>query len=1167
MPPSCSDQSSVPTDPGYAELQVLTNFSFLSGGSHAEELAVTAANLGLGAIAVTDHNTLAGAVRMHAAAKEAGIRCVIGAWLTVTESDASLLAYPSHRAAYARLSRLITLGRRRAPKGECELTFADIAAHAEGMLFIVIPPEDMPVGHADDGSPAPTFTRTLTRWRAALPPDSVWLAASHRYRGDDRPRIDALAALAAAARVPLIATGDIRLHAPERKSLLDVLACVRHHCTLATAGWRLDANAERHLKPPREMRRLFRQHPGAIAETVRFAARCRFSLDELRYEYPEEVSPHGRPAQDELAHQTWAGAARRYPPERYPGGIPAKVQRQLDYELDLIRQLGFAPYFLTVYDIVRFAGEQGILCQGRGSAANSAVCFCLGITAVDPASSDLLFERFISAERSEPPDIDVDFEHERREEVIQYIYAKYGRHRAGLAATVICYRWRAAVREVGKVIGLGLDLIEKLGKTMWGGREGLDEDRLRQAGIDPHEPAVRTTLDLATALVGFPRHLSQHVGGFVIARGRLDEVVPIQNAAMADRTVIEWDKDDLEALGMIKVDVLALGMLSCVRRAFALLQQHYEIALDLATVPSDDEATYDMLCRGDSLGVFQVESRAQMAMLPRLRPRCFYDLVVEVAIVRPGPIQGDMVHPYLRRRMGLEPVAYPSDALRAVLERTLGVPLFQEQAMKIAIVAAGFTPSEADHLRRAMRTFRKVGTIHTFQQKVVAGMIGNGYDPAFAERCFRQIEGFGEYGFPESHAASFALLVYVSSWLKCHYPEVFAAALLNAQPLGFYAPAQIVRDAQAHGAEVRAVDINHSDWDCTLEPGGPNGRRALRLGLRQVKGLKRADAEQLLAARGAGYRDPHDAWRRGGVSAKVLEVLAKADTFGSMGLDRRAAGWAVKPLGTAPLPLFAHLDGPEQPDPAVRLPPQGLGEQVVADYCHIGLSLKRHPMALLRPLLDGAPALPSVVPPLAEAPQPPGNTLGDAPPQPMVIPPMPPLRPPPKPPLRPKPVILRLTPAADLATLRDGTRLTCAGVVLVRQRPGTAQGVIFMTLEDETGVCNGVILPPVFARFRPAVLAGRMIALEGRLQHQENVIHLLAHRVFDLTDRLNLLMDPDADVPTATILDRALSPADEVRRPIPERRLPTPLPDRTAPTGKSGGHPRNRRLFTSRDFH
>ncbi|AWJ84433.1 error-prone DNA polymerase [Azospirillum sp. TSH58] len=1046
----------------YAELQVSTSFTFLEGASHPDELALTAAGLGHAAVAVTDRNSLAGVVQAHAAARKHGLRLIVGCRLDLTDAD-SLLAYPTDRAAYARLSRLLTLGKRRAPKGACFIARADVLDHAEGMLFLLVPPDDRD----------PAFIHALRGWRNDLG-NRLHLAASHRYRGDDQRRLSWLAGLAEAERVPLVATNDVLYHTPARRPLADVMTCIRSGTTIDEAGWRLSANAERHLKAGVEMARLFHRHPDAVARTVEIAAACRFSLEELRYEYPDEVAEDGRSPQETLTNLTWAGAVRRY-----PDGVPETVAQTLHRELALIGQLGYAPYFLTVHDIVRHARSQEILCQGRGSAANSAVCYCLGITSVDPATTTLLFERFISSARNEPPDIDVDFEHERREEVIQYIYRKYGRERAGLTATVIRYRARGAIREVGKAMGLSADLVARLSGSVWGwSRHGVDEERARQYGFDPDDPRLRQTLDLAQELIGFPRHLSQHVGGFVITRGPLSDLCPIANAAMKDRTTIEWDKDDIDALGILKVDVLALGMLTCLHRGFDLLKRHYTLPLTLATVPQGDPATYDMLCRADSLGVFQVESRAQMSMLPRLRPKTFYDLVIEVAIVRPGPIQGDMVHPYLRRRSGEEVVTYPSKDLETVLKRTLGVPLFQEQAMQIAIVGAGFSAEDADRLRRAMATFRKTGEVQLFRDRFIEGMVGKGYDRAFAERCFQQIEGFGEYGFPESHAASFALLAYVSAWMKCHHPDVFAAALLNSQPMGFYAPAQIVRDAREHGVTVLPPDVNTSDWDCTLEPlskTGPhtlsppgrgstgNIRYALRLGLRLVRGMDEDDAHRLVLCRGAGYRDPYDLWRRARMPVAGLERLAKADAFRSVGMDRRAALWAVKALGAQPLPLFAGLADSAQDEPQALLPTMALGEHVVMDYGSLCLSLKAHPMALLRDGFAG------------------------------------------------------VAPAERLGKLRAGTRLTVAGLALVRQRPGSAEGVVFITLEDETGIANLVIMPDVFEQFRKTILGARLIAATGRVERSGKpneeggeVIHLRVERLADLTHRLRDLTDPDA---------------------------------------------------------
>jgi error-prone DNA polymerase len=1057
----------------YAELQVTSNFSFLRGGSHPEELVRRAAELGLSAIALTDRNTLAGVVRAHVAAKEVvGIRFVVGARLDLvseaislpsppsepaTMSDRqtarSLLIFPTDRAAYGRLSQLISLGQRRAEKGQCRLWLEDVLAHGEGQIVVALPPD----------RPDDSFPHCLRRLRRDLS-GPVYLAAHCLYRGDDAARLEALAGLAVACGTPLVATGNVLYHAPERRPLQDVLTCVREHCTIDQAGLRLEANSERHLKPPEEMARLFRRWPEALERTLEIADACRFSLDELRYEYPIDPAPAGLTVQEHLEQLTWQGAA-----ERYPDGVPDKVRDLLEHEFALIAELDYAAYFLTVHDIVRFARSKGILCQGRGSAANSAVCYCLGITAVDPARFDLLFERFVSAERNEPPDIDVDFEHERREEVIQYIYEKYGREHAGIAATVIHYRSRSAIREVGKALGLSEDAVGALAAGIWGWSEGgLDARLARERGLDPADPRLRLALQLAQELVGFPRHLSQHVGGFVLTRSRLDQMVPVVNAAMDERTMVEWDKDDLDALRILKIDVLALGMLTCLRKAFELLERHHGRRYDLASVPREDPAVYDMLGRADSIGVFQVESRAQMTMLPRLKPRCLYDLVIEVAIVRPGPIQGDMVHPYLRRREGLEPVTYPSETLKGVLEKTLGVPLFQEQAMQIAIVGAGFTPSESDQLRRAMATFRGDGTIHRFRDKFVEGMVANGYPRDFAERCFRQIDGFSTYGFPESHAASFALLVYISSWLKYHHPEVFACALLNSQPMGFYAPAQIVRDATDHGVTVLPVDVNASAWDCTLEAAPQDHGKekpcfALRLGFRQIKGLKQEEMERLVERRGSGYIDLADLRRRAGVSGAALDRLARADTFGSLALGRRGALWHAIGLDRTGHeqdlpPLFAWADGrTARPEERIELPPMRLGEEVLEDYANLRLTLRAHPLALLRGFLSQ-----------------------------------------------------RVIKAEHLAEIDDGRRVEVAGLVLVRQRPGTASGVIFITIEDETGIANLVVWSAMFERFRRVVLGAQLMVVRGKVQKEGMVIHVVAEHMADRSDLLRRLGENSA---------------------------------------------------------
>jgi error-prone DNA polymerase len=1074
------------TAPGaYAELQVATCHDFLRGASHPHELVARAKALGLAAIAITDRNTLGGAPRAHAAAREHAMRLVVGAHLDLTDAPA-LLCWPSDRAAYGRLSRLISHGRRRAGARGFQLALDEACAGLAGSVVAMIAP----------AAPDAATPRHLARLREAFGRD-LNLAVQVLQRGDDAQRLAHHAALARAAGIQLLATNDVHHHDPARRPLQDVLTCIRAGRRIDEAGHLLFAHGERHLKPPAEMRRLFARHPEAIDAGLAIAERCRFALDELRYDYPEEPVPAGATAQSHLADLAWRGAALHW-----PGGVPDKVRAQIRHELALIEQLGYAPYFLTVHDIVAFARSRGILCQGRGSAANSAVCFALGITAVDPEHGDLLFERFVSAARDEPPDIDVDFEHARREEVIQYIYARYGRTRAGLAATVIRYRPKSAIRDVGKALGLSLDLVGKLADTVWGwGRDGLQAEHVRAAGIDPDSPRVELALRLARELVGFPRHLSQHVGGFVIARDRLDELVPVVDAAMEGRTVIEWDKDDLDALGILKIDVLALGMLTCIRKAFDLVERRTGQPLELASIPRDAPEVYEMLSRGDSLGVFQVESRAQMAMLPRLRPACFYDLVIEVAIVRPGPIQGDMVHPYLRRREGREPADLPSEELRAVLGKTLGVPLFQEQAMRIAIVAAGFTPAEADRLRRAMATFRHVGTIHQFAEKFVAGMLARGYDRDFAERCFRQIEGFGTYGFPESHAASFAHLVYVSAWLKRFHPAAFAAALLNSQPMGFYAPAQIVRDARAHGVAVRPPDVNASARDAILEADG-----GLRLGLAQVKGLAEEEIAALIAGRGTGYRDLADLRRRGGLGDAALARLAAADAFAGLGLGRRPALWQALGLENehpelSDAPLLAALPArPAAPSPAA-LPELAPGEAVVADYATLRMSLRAHPLGLLR---------------------------GDLPAS--------------------RPPILR---AADLEHGRDGARVAVAGLVLVRQQPGSAKGIVFMTLEDETGTANLVVRPDLFARFRAVVLGGRLVIARGTLQIQGQTPHRVVHVVASaLEDASRLLDGLDRAGAAHPPLSPVLARADEAG---------------SAPRGRAAS-PDGAKLFPSRDF-
>ena len=1068
--------------PAYAELMATTNFSFLRAGSHPEELVARAAALGLSGLGLCDRNSFAGVVRAHVALRELkeaypDFRYVVGARLVFADGTPDIVAYPSDRAAYGRLCKLLSTGNMRARKGDCILSFEDLAACADGQLLILqVDEERFAAGEV------------ALRRLAALALGRTWLAATCRYRGQDRLRLNRLADLASRVGVPMIAVNDVLYHDPSRRVLQDVVTCIREHLPIAEAGRRLEQNAERHLKDPAEMYRLFREHPEAVAETQRLIGRIGFSLDDLRYNYPEETVGTGETAQQTLERLTWEGARQRYPRQKFPDGIPFKVRRGVVGELRLIAQMRYAPYFLTVHDLVRFAREErGILCQGRGSAANSMVCFCLGVTEVDPMVGNLVFGRFLSTERLEPPDIDVDFEHERREEVMQYLYRKYTRTRTGLTATVVTYRSKGALREVAKVFGLSEDAIAAMNGLSWGWYSmRLRSERVRELGLDPQEPTLNKVLAIAGELMGFPRHLSQHVGGFVITRDQLDHLIPITNAAMAERTVVEWDKNDLDALGILKVDILALGMLSCIRRAFELMHQHYGLDLTLAGVldeeredqarrrrgePALSDRVYAMTHRADTVGVFQIESRAQMSMLPRLRPKEFYDLVIEVAIVRPGPIQGGMVHPYLKRRQGIEKMEPIRPELEAVLGRTLGIPLFQEQAMQIAIVGAGFTPGEADQLRRAMATWRRNGRIELFRERFMGGMAQRGYTREFAERCFKQIEGFGEYGFPESHAASFALLVYVSCWLKCHYPDVFACALLNSQPMGFYAPAQIVRDAIEHGVEVREVDVNRSDLKHVLEDGTPaKGRvwtrhagmqndirstRALRLGLAQVKGLKEEHANRIVARRAAGYDSVRDLWLRTGLAPAVLERLAEADAFASLGLSRRDALWAVRGLqgtdGAETLPLFAAA-GPRsrRTEPDADLPPMPPGEQVVHDYKSLSLSLKGHPVSFLRETLD-------------------------------------------------RQGFLR---AQELATAPAGRMVGTAGLVLVRQRPGTATGVIFATLEDETGIANIIVWPKVFEKNRRAVLAPRLMGVRGELQREGLVIHLIARDFYDFTPQL-----------------------------------------------------------------
>ena len=1079
----------------FIELGLTSSFSFLRGASDPIDLVTTAHSLGYDAIGIADRNTMAGVVRLHVEAKRAKLTPIIGCRLDLIDAP-SLYAYPRSRKAYGDLCRLLSKGKMQDAQGKwqakdgCDLMLADVARHLhESVFLIAIPDVDLDA-----------FADVLPQLVEALPPLSH-VAASYLHHGDDRARIDRLQQLAVSHRLKLLATNDVHYHLPERRPLQDVMTCIREKCTIFEAGHLLHPNAERYFKSPEQMVRLFAQWPQAIAESRRIADACTFSLEELRYEYPDETVPEGKDADSYLAELTWVGAA-----ERYPDGVPEKVRTTLDRELALMAKMQISRYFLTIRDIVQFARSQEILCQGRGSAANSAVCYCLKITSVDPAQHELLFERFISEERKEPPDIDVDFEHERREEVIQHIYGRYGRERAGLCATVIHYRPRMAIREVGKVMGLSEDVTSALAKTIWGSwGSAIDDDKVAEAGLDLSDPHLKRTIAIADQLIGMPRHLSQHVGGFILTQHKLTETVPIGNGAMPERSFIEWDKDDIDALGILKVDVLALGMLTCIRKSFALIEVHCGETHTLASVPQEDPAVYDMLCKGDSLGVFQVESRAQMNMLPRLRPRTFYDLVIEVAIVRPGPIQGDMVHPYLKRRQNREKPQYPSpapehgpkDELEVILKRTLGVPIFQEQAMKIAMVAARFSPAEANKLRKAMATFRSRGLVSEHKEKMVGRMVERGYNEEFASRCFSQIEGFGEYGFPESHAASFAHLVYVSSWLKHYHPAIFATALLNSQPMGFYAPAQIVRDAREHGVTVLPVDVNFSDWDSSVEwqVAGSKRELVMRLGLRQVDGIAEADAARLLAARGAPFQTVKDLQTRAKLHTRPIQLLAAADAFRSLGKDRRAALWDARTLKNAPaLPLFTFADARDEGvDTPVLLPAMPLSEHVVADYQTTRLSLKAHPMEFLRS--DYAAR--------------------------------------------------GFTKAADLRKCQFNQSVSVAGIVLIRQRPGSAKGVVFITLEDESGVINLVIWPDALARFRKTIMGARLMVVHGMVQMDDAVIHVVAKRMEDDTARLANLSDD--------LLRSDLARADHVNSPLPSN---------------VGRHPRNVSIIPkSRDFH
>ena len=1056
----------------YAELDVTTNFSFLRGASSPVEMVLRASELGMHAIAITDHNSLAGVVRAHEEAKEAKMKLLIGARLTLVDSPDVLIWAPD-RQSYASLCRLLTLGKRRAAKGECQLSLADLIEHISGLHAAIVPPK-----LRNDA-----MVQTISQLQHAMPADRLSLVVQNLFDGDDESRLASLDELSRTSNIALVATNAVHYHDPSRRQLQDILTCIRHGCSISEAGYRLFPNGERYLKSPEMMQQMFAKYPAAIERTIHIADQCTFSLDELRYEYPNELVPAGKSTIEHLTQLTWTGAA-----SRYPDGVPESVRDRIEHELKLIDQLQYGAYFLTVHDLVLFARSRHILCQGRGSAANSAVCYCLGVTSVDPARADLLFERFVSAARNEPPDIDVDFEHERREEVIQYVYEKYGRDRAGMTGVVTTYRGRSAVRDIGKALGLGLDLVDQMARKLDGWNRGtVSRDQMLELGLNPDDQSVQNVIGLTQQLLGFPRHLSQHVGGLVMTRGLLCELVPIENATMEGRTVIEWDKNDIDALGILKVDVLALGMLTCISKCIAMLNDRsMQLAasnprisggvlssppdanqtvadacgslLQMHTIPAEDSDVYDMICRADTVGVFQIESRAQMSMLPRLKPRCFYDLVIEVAIVRPGPIQGNMVHPYLRRRNGLEPVVFPSDALRKVLEKTLGVPLFQEQAMRIAMVGAGFTGEEADKLRRAMAAWRRTGAIDAFHQKMVTGMLANGYTLDFAEHCFTQIKGFGEYGFPESHAASFALLVYVSCWLKHHHPAAFCAAILNSQPMGFYAPAQLVRDAKVHGVEVRPVDINHSFWDCTLEYNPVTNCNqaadppAVRLGFSQVQGLRAVHIAEIIEARKkpGQFKCLSEVYQKTKIPAKVIHRLAKADAFSSVGLSRRQALWQALALKDMDAPLFDHIS-PESIEPTVDLPIMPLGQEVMTDYSAIGLSLKKHPVELIRAELETK----------------------------------------------------QITCSSDLRQIKHGRWVKVCGLVLVRQRPGTASGIVFVTLEDETGVANLIITSNIYDQFRNITRHSMLLQAEGYLEKQGEVIHILAKKLADWTDLLD----------------------------------------------------------------
>jgi len=1158
----------------FAELAASTHYSFLRGASSPADMVLRAMKQGMTGIGIADRNSVAGVVRAHSALKRAyedadeegvtlpDLKLIVGSRLVFVDTTPDIIVYPLNRRGWGQLTRLLSIGNLRAKKGDCILAFSDLEKIVSKDMALILMVEKTPcvpepfekkqkeveqfLESAKDESLSLSDAERIEHLKTVTP--HIWLGVAMPRSGPDKRQLAQLHALSLETGTPLLASNDPLYATAEQRPLHDILTCIAEKTTIAKAGRLLAANAERYLKPPEEMARLFRDYPEAIAETQKLLGLINFTLDELSYHYPDEPVPMGWTPQDWLEHLAWSAAH-----EKHGEILPTHLREKVEGELRLIDKLDYAPYFLTVHDIVKWAREQGILCQGRGSAANSAVCYLLHITSVDPMKHDLLFSRFISEERKEPPDIDVDFEHERREEVIQYIYERYGRHRAGIAATVVHYRSRSAIREVGKALGLSEDITSRLSSTVWGSySSSAPDNRFAETGLDPESPEIKRLGDLVNQILQFPRHLSQHVGGFVLTQDRLDETVPIHNAAMEDRTFIEWDKDDIDALGLMKVDVLALGMLTCIRKCFDLMESINVLPPDgaekwsLQNVPTEDTATYDMLCQGDSIGVFQVESRAQINMLPRLRPREFYDLVIQVAIVRPGPIEGDMVHPYLRRRSGVEKIIYPKpnpphppDELKTVLGRTCGVPLFQEQAMKLAIVAADFSASDANKLRRAMATFRNVGTIHHFQAKMIEGMVARGYERDFAERCYKQIEGFGSYGFPESHAQSFGILVYISSWIKCHHPAVFAAAILNSQPMGFYAPAQLVRDAREHGVEVLPIDVNHSDWDNgteTVSPSSPYKGEGLnvpclRLGFRQIDGFRETWANEIATSR--PFKSIEELAHKANLPARALRLLADADACRSLGLDRRQALWEVRRTPVNTLPLFEAAQAKElATEEDARLPAMTKGEHVVTDYQSFRLSLKGHPMEFLRDKFRAMGVL----------------------------------------------------SCAEIAEAENGSFQRVAGVVLIRQRPGKGNA-IFITLEDETGVSNLLLWASRFEKMRRPVMAARLMVASGEVQKsKEGVIHLMVSRIEDATYMLDEITKQDRPAIPAPNIDSArtggdprekppvaMAHADEVKRPVyrnEDRQSVLRQALQNGPAKSNGGHPRNVRILPkSRDFH